>query len=79
MSTPLDYRSAGVDIEAADDAKWRIKRLVESTFTAGTRGAFGGFGGMFRVPPGFIPTGTMPLVVRAGGSESQPGVTISVR
>jgi len=47
----LDYRSAGVDIEAADDAKRRIRRLVESTFTAGTRGAFGGFGGMFRVPP----------------------------
>lgn len=47
----LDYRSAGVDIDAADDAKARIKKHVESTFTAGTRGAFGGFGGMFRVPP----------------------------
>ncbi len=52
MSAPLDYRSAGVDIEAADDAKHRIKKLVESTFTAGTRGSFGGFGGMFRVPSG---------------------------
>ena len=40
----------GVDIDAADDAKHRIAKLVESTFTAGTRGAFGGFGGMFRVP-----------------------------
>jgi phosphoribosylformylglycinamidine cyclo-ligase len=47
----LDYRGAGVDIEAADDAKSRIKRLVESTFTAGARGHFGGFGGMFRMPP----------------------------
>jgi phosphoribosylformylglycinamidine cyclo-ligase len=47
---PLDYRGAGVDIDVADDAKHRIKRLVESTFTAGTRGAFGGFGGMFRLP-----------------------------
>ena len=46
----LDYRSAGVDIDAADDAKTRIKRLVESTFTAGARGRFGGFGGMFRMP-----------------------------
>lgn len=46
----LDYRSAGVDIDAADDAKERIKSLVESTYTAGVRGAFGGFGGMFRVP-----------------------------
>ena len=51
MSAPLDYRGAGVDIDAAEDAKGRIKRLVESTFTAGARGAFGGFGGMFRVPP----------------------------
>ncbi len=47
---PLDYRSAGVDIDAADDSKHRIKALVESTFTKGTRGAFGGFGGLFRVP-----------------------------
>jgi len=47
---PLDYRSAGVDIDAANDGKHRIKALVESTFTPGTRGAFGGFGGMFRVP-----------------------------
>ena len=48
----LSYRTAGVDIDAADDAKGRIKRLVESTFTAGARGAFGGFGGMFRMPAG---------------------------
>ena len=46
----LDYRGAGVDIDAADDAKSRIKRLVESTFTAGALGRFGGFGGMFRMP-----------------------------
>ena len=45
-ATPLDYRSAGVDIAAAEDSKQRIKALVESTFTAGARGAFGGFGGM---------------------------------
>ena len=50
MSAPLDYRSAGVDIDAADSAKERIRRHVESTMTAGARGAFGGFGGMFRVP-----------------------------
>ena len=52
-STPLDYRSAGVDIDAADDAKHRLAKLVQSTMTAGARGAFGGFGGMFRVPEGF--------------------------
>ena len=50
MSAPLDYRAAGVDIDAADDAKHRIKAHVLSTLTAGARGEFGGFGGMFRVP-----------------------------
>jgi phosphoribosylformylglycinamidine cyclo-ligase len=52
VTSPLDYRAAGVDIEAADDAKGRIKALVESTFTPATRGAFGGFGGMVRLPEG---------------------------
>ena len=46
----MDYRSAGVDIDAADDAKGRIGKLVQSTLTEGARGHFGGFGGMFRVP-----------------------------
>jgi len=50
VSGQLDYRSAGVDIDAADDAKQRIKAHVLSTLTAGARGEFGGFGGMFRVP-----------------------------
>ena len=48
----MDYASAGVDIDASDDAKSRIKRLVESTYTEGVVGKFGGFGGMFRMPAG---------------------------
>jgi phosphoribosylformylglycinamidine cyclo-ligase len=48
----LTYAGAGVDIAAAESSKHRIKALVESTFTAGARGAFGGFGGMFRMPAG---------------------------
>ena len=50
MTEPLRYRSAGVDIAASDAAKSRIASLVESTFTAGALGRFGGFGGMFRMP-----------------------------
>jgi phosphoribosylformylglycinamidine cyclo-ligase len=50
VSDSLDYRSAGVDIDAAEDSKHRIKAHVLSTLTAGARGEFGGFGGMFRVP-----------------------------
>jgi phosphoribosylformylglycinamidine cyclo-ligase len=58
VNDSLDYRSAGVDIEAADDAKERYRRLVESTRTAGVVGAFGSFGGLFRAP-----TGDKPLLV----------------
>jgi phosphoribosylformylglycinamidine cyclo-ligase len=53
VSESFDYRSAGVDLDKADDAKGRIKALVESTLTPGARGSFGGFGGMFRIPSGF--------------------------
>src|SRR3954449_6595425 len=50
MSKPMTYTGAGVDIDAAENAKHRIKAHVLSTLTAGARGEFGGFGGMFRVP-----------------------------
>lgn len=59
MSSPLDYRAAGVDIDVANDARDRIRALVESTFTEGARGRFGGFGGMFRMPSG----GESPVLV----------------
>jgi phosphoribosylformylglycinamidine cyclo-ligase len=49
-NTAMDYAASGVNIATADEAKHRIKRLVESTHTAGVVGKFGGFGGMFRVP-----------------------------
>jgi phosphoribosylformylglycinamidine cyclo-ligase len=48
--TPLDYSTAGVDLSRSDAVKRRIRSVVESTFTAGARGAFGGFGGMYRIP-----------------------------
>ncbi len=46
----LDYRAAGVDVTRGDNAKRGIRALVQSTYTSGVRGAFGAFGGMFRVP-----------------------------
>lgn len=49
----LDYADAGVDIDRSDAVKRRIRSVVESTFTAGARGAFGGFGGMHRIPANF--------------------------
>ena len=50
-TSAMDYRAAGVDLDTADAAKHRLRRLVESTLTEGARGKFGGFGGLFRVPP----------------------------
>jgi phosphoribosylformylglycinamidine cyclo-ligase len=50
---PLDYAAAGVEIDRSDAVKQRIRAVVESTFTAGARGSFGGFGGMFRIPADF--------------------------
>jgi phosphoribosylformylglycinamidine cyclo-ligase len=44
----MDYREAGVDISAADDAKARIKGLARSTFNASVLSEIGSFGGMFR-------------------------------
>jgi phosphoribosylformylglycinamidine cyclo-ligase len=44
----MDYREAGVDISAADQAKARIKTLARGTFNAGVLSEIGSFGGMFR-------------------------------
>jgi phosphoribosylformylglycinamidine cyclo-ligase len=68
----MDYRGAGVDIDAAEDAKERYRRLVESTRTAGAIGAFGSFGGMFRAPAGVRPL----LVASADGVGTKLKVAI---
>ncbi len=72
MSTPLDYRTAGVDIALADDAKRRMRALVESTRTADTLGAFGAFGGLHRAPGGRHPV----LVASADGVGTKIRVAI---
>jgi phosphoribosylformylglycinamidine cyclo-ligase len=50
MSKATTYRDAGVDRDAARDAKHRILDLVKSTATAHVVSNPGGFGGLFRVP-----------------------------
>lgn len=72
--TRLDYSTAGVDIQAGDAAKQRIRSLVESTFTDLTRGAFGAFGGMSALPAGM----RRPLLVAsADGVGSKLKVAIA--
>lgn len=45
--TPLDYKSAGVNIDAGNELVNRIKPLAKSTHIPGVLGGLGGFGGLF--------------------------------
>ncbi len=49
----MDYKSAGVDVEAGRDFVRRIKNRVESTYRPEVMGNFGGFSGMFSLPTGY--------------------------
>ncbi len=55
----LSYRSAGVDIEAGNEAVRRIKALVASTRRPEQVSEIGGFAGMMALPPGMA----QPLLV----------------
>ncbi len=46
----LDYKSAGVDIEAGNALVERIKPIAARTRTAGVMSGLGGFGSMFELP-----------------------------
>ncbi len=46
----LDYKSAGVDIEAGNALVERIKPIAARTRTAGVMAGLGGFGSMFELP-----------------------------
>ncbi|MBP1634403.1 MAG: purM [Acidobacteria bacterium] len=48
----IDYKSAGVDIDAGNEAVRRIKGLARGTFTPGVLSEIGSFGGLFRLEPG---------------------------
>lgn len=48
--TGLDYKSAGVDIEAGNALVERIKPIAARTRTAGVMAGLGGFGSMFELP-----------------------------
>src|SRR5437867_10840016 len=50
-SFPLDYKNAGVDIDAGNEFVRRIRALVRSTFRPEVLTDIGGFGGLFRFNP----------------------------
>ena len=49
--TKIDYRSAGVDIDAGNEAIDRIKNKVRSTFSNNVLAGVGGFGSLFDLKP----------------------------
>ena len=55
----LSYRAAGVDLDAAERAKERLKGLVASTRDRYTLSELGLFGGLYQVPEGL----TTPVLV----------------
>jgi phosphoribosylformylglycinamidine cyclo-ligase len=48
----MDYKSAGVNIDAGNETVRRIRGLARSTFTPGVLSDIGSFGGLFRIEPG---------------------------
>ncbi len=48
----MDYKSAGVDIDAGTETVRRVRSLARSTFTAGVLSDIGSFGGLFRFEAG---------------------------
>ncbi|KST64305.1 phosphoribosylformylglycinamidine cyclo-ligase [Mastigocoleus testarum] len=49
----MDYRDAGVDVEAGREFVGQISSLVRSTNRPGVIGGLGGFSGCFQLPTGF--------------------------
>ncbi|MBF2022510.1 MAG: phosphoribosylformylglycinamidine cyclo-ligase [Hydrococcus sp. C42_A2020_068] len=49
----MDYREAGVDIEAGRSFVEKIRQGVESTYRPEVLGGLGGFGGFFQLPSGY--------------------------
>jgi phosphoribosylformylglycinamidine cyclo-ligase len=51
----MDYRQAGVDIDAGNETVRRIRSLARSTFTPGVLSEIGSCGGLFRLDPDRYP------------------------
>ena len=49
--TKFDYRAAGVDIDAGNEAVRRIKALARATYTPAVVSGVGSFGGLFALDP----------------------------
>lgn len=64
MTTEISYESAGVNIEAGNEAVRRIKAAVEGTFSPQVLTSLGGFGAMFDLKP-LMQTYDHPVLVQS--------------
>lgn len=62
--TTVDYKSAGVDIAAGNEAVQRIKKAVESTFAKNVLTSLGSFGAMYDLQP-FMQSYRHPVLVQS--------------
>lgn len=60
----IDYKAAGVDIEAGNEAVRRIKKAVESTFSPQVLTGIGSFGSMYDLKP-LMETYDHPVLVQS--------------
>src|SRR4051812_12051735 len=67
----MDYKQAGVDIEAGNEVVRRIRALARGTFTPGVLSEIGSFGGLFRLDSAGV---TDPVLV-----ASADGVGMKLR
>ena len=51
MSSKIDYRQSGVDIDAGNETVRRIKDLARATYSKGVLSGIGSFGGLFALDP----------------------------
>lgn len=64
MMSKINYKTAGVDIEAGNEAVRRIKKAVESTFSSQVLTGIGSFGAMYDLKP-LMQTYRHPVLVQS--------------
>lgn len=81
----MDYRDAGVDVEAGRDFVQRIRAMVDSTRRPEVLGGFGGFSGLCEIPPGYRQpvlvsgtdgVGTKLKIAQAMGQHNTVGIDL---
>ena len=76
MSTSIDYKSAGVDIEAGNEAVRRIKQHVAATHSAAVLGNVGAFGSLFSLRDAIAGMRDPVMVQSTDGVGTKTKVTV---